>query len=76
MDTLTKSRKTVKQTDFKTFSHKVVLRFPNEHSCNIVAMTQGWQCCKCRETMYRDEDYCNYDKCRHSRCNSCRSFQV
>lgn len=41
---------------------------------SIISMTKGWQCCKCKEEMYRDENYCNW--CKHPRCKSCRSFQV
>ena len=40
----------------------------------IVAMTKGWQCCKCKETMYDDEMNCTWDRCNHRRCSSCRSF--
>lgn len=36
------------------------------------AMTRGWQCCKCQETMYNDELNCGW--CKHRRCSSCRSF--
>lgn len=43
---------------------------------SIVAMTKGWQCCKCKEEMYRDENHCNWSKYGHTRCSSCRSFQV
>ncbi len=40
---------------------------------NITA-SKGWECCKCGEEMYRGESSCNY--CKHSKCDSCRSFQV
>jgi hypothetical protein len=39
-----------------------------------VSMTKGWQCCKCRETMYNDEMFCTWNQCNHRRCNKCRSF--
>jgi hypothetical protein len=38
------------------------------------AMTRGWQCCKCQETMYDDEMNCTWDRCNHRRCKGCRSF--
>lgn len=37
-----------------------------------VAMTRGWQCCKCNEHMYNDELNC--ERCLHRRCKDCRSF--
>lgn len=52
---------------------KIALKKNMLSTKSTVALTRGWQCCKCKETMYRDENYCNW--CKHTRCNSCRSFQ-
>ena len=40
----------------------------------IISITKGWQCCKCKETMYNDELNCTWNRCNHRRCSSCRSF--
>jgi hypothetical protein len=40
----------------------------------VSAMTRGWQCCKCKETMYDDEMNCTWNRCNHRRCSNCRSF--
>ncbi len=42
----------------------------------IVSDMGGWQCCKCRESMYRSEITCTWPKCNHQKCKNCRNFQV
>lgn len=76
METIIKNHKTLTYEDFKNHTDKRVLDYSKNHSNPIVAMTKGWQCCKCKEEMYRDEDNCNWNRCNHRRCSSCRSFQV
>lgn len=58
-------------------------RFPNNSKLHTsfdmvikkpFAMTRGWQCCECKETMYNDEMHCTWDRCNHRRCKNCRSF--
>jgi hypothetical protein len=76
MDTLTKHRKTVRPVFDRQLIGKKVFEISTNLSQTIIAMTKGWQCCKCKEEMYRDENNCNWDRCNHRRCSSCRSFQV
>jgi hypothetical protein len=77
MDTTAKIRKTDRNYHMVGLSDKRnFTKISIEPYHPITAMTKGWQCCKCKESMYRDEDYCNWNRCHHRRCSSCRSFQV
>lgn len=40
----------------------------------IFMASSVWRCCKCKEEMYDNENYCNY--CQHSRCYSCKNLEV
>jgi hypothetical protein len=73
MEVLTKKTKKVflKQTSGIA---EVIKTSGQSNAKPLVAMTKGWQCCKCQETMYDDELNCTYDKCNHRRCSNCRSF--
>lgn len=73
MDTLTKSSETITRSDFKTLSERVVSRFSTNQSQSIVALTKVWQCCKCKETMYRGETRCTWNRCDHQRCSHCKN---
>jgi hypothetical protein len=73
MEVLTKKKKAlVKQTFPTTLFEETSYSSMNEKP--NVAMTKGWQCCKCKETMYDDEMNCTWDRCNHRRCKNCRSF--
>ena len=74
MDTLTRPTKKNRHNFHKLTFVKVIPYTNNFKS--IVSMTKGWQCCKCKEEMYRDENHCNWNRCGHARCSKCRSFQV
>lgn len=49
---------------------KIIKADNKQNSSHTVAMTKGWQCCKCKETMYNDEMHCTWDRCNHRRCSN------
>jgi hypothetical protein len=73
MDTITKKRKTVRNSNMIRISDKSDLRkISLQISHSITALTQSWKCCKCKSENYNDKWKCSW--CGHERCNSCKNL--
>ncbi len=73
MDTTTKIRKTVRNSNIVRFSDKrFVRKISTNTSHSVTALTQSWKCCKCKSENYNDKWKCSW--CGHERCSSCKNL--
>ena len=74
MDTKTKIRKTVRNSELMRLSDKRnFVKISTDISHSVTALTQSWKCCKCKSENYNDKWKCSW--CGHERCNSCKNLE-